>query len=99
MTDQLNNSVFPQHQRAHEDHAALRYTFYDVISARPDAPAELRSLQSRCLTPGLYSTHLEKWLTYYPANQVCKLKQLLQVIKHMHILKFRLIESDIINES
>ncbi|XP_028452737.1 bifunctional heparan sulfate N-deacetylase/N-sulfotransferase 4 isoform X3 [Perca flavescens] len=59
-----------QHQRAHEDHAALRFTFYDVISARPGAPAELRSLQSRCLIPGLYSSHLERWLTYYPANQV-----------------------------
>ncbi|GLD74025.1 bifunctional heparan sulfate N-deacetylase/N-sulfotransferase 4 isoform X3 [Lates japonicus] len=59
-----------QHQRAHEDHAALRFTFYDVIRAKPGAPAELRSLQSRCLIPGLYSTHLERWLTYYPANQV-----------------------------
>lgn len=60
----------PQHQRAHEDHAALRFTFYDVISARPGAPAELRSLQSRCLIPGLYSTHLDRWLAHYPANQV-----------------------------
>lgn len=61
-----------QHQRAHEDRAALQFTFYDVISARPGAPAALRSLQSHCLIPGLYSTHLEKWLTYYPANQVSK---------------------------
>lgn len=61
-----------QHQRAHEDRAALQFTFYDVISARPGAPAALRSLQSRCLIPGLYSTHLERWLTYYPANQVGK---------------------------
>ncbi|KAK7929652.1 hypothetical protein WMY93_006047 [Mugilogobius chulae] len=59
-----------QHQRAHEDHAALKFTFYDVISAKAGAPAELRSLQNRCLLPGLYSTHLERWLTYYPANQV-----------------------------
>uniref|UniRef100_A0A8C2X6Y4 [heparan sulfate]-glucosamine N-sulfotransferase n=2 Tax=Cyclopterus lumpus TaxID=8103 RepID=A0A8C2X6Y4_CYCLU len=59
-----------QHQRAHEDHAALRFTFYDVISARAGVPAELRSLQSRCLIPGLYFSHLERWLTYYPANQV-----------------------------
>uniref|UniRef100_A0A671X287 [heparan sulfate]-glucosamine N-sulfotransferase n=1 Tax=Sparus aurata TaxID=8175 RepID=A0A671X287_SPAAU len=59
-----------QHQRAHEDHAALQFTFYDVISARPGAPAELRSLQSRCLIPGLYFTHLERWLTHYPTNQL-----------------------------
>ncbi|MED6242648.1 Bifunctional heparan sulfate N-deacetylase/N-sulfotransferase 3, partial [Ataeniobius toweri] len=59
-----------QHQRAHEDHTALQFTFYEVISARKGAPAELRSLQSRCLIPGLYATHLERWLMYYPANQV-----------------------------
>ncbi|XP_038130571.1 bifunctional heparan sulfate N-deacetylase/N-sulfotransferase 4 isoform X1 [Cyprinodon tularosa] len=59
-----------QHQRAHEDRAALQFTFYEVISARKGAPAELRSLQSRCLIPGLYATHLERWLMYYPANQV-----------------------------
>ncbi|KAM6939685.1 bifunctional heparan sulfate N-deacetylase/N-sulfotransferase 4 isoform 3-T4 [Xenentodon cancila] len=59
-----------QHQRAHEDQAALQYTFYDVISARKEEPPELRSLQNRCLIPGLYATHLERWLTYYPANQV-----------------------------
>lgn len=60
----------PKHQRAHEDRTALQFTFYEVISARKGAPAELRSLQSRCLIPGLYATHLERWLIYYPANQV-----------------------------
>ncbi|XP_061840375.1 bifunctional heparan sulfate N-deacetylase/N-sulfotransferase 4 isoform X1 [Nerophis lumbriciformis] len=59
-----------QHQRAHEDHAALRFTFYDVISAKSGVPAELRSLQNRCLIPGLYATHLDRWLAHYPANQV-----------------------------
>ncbi|TSO98569.1 Bifunctional heparan sulfate N-deacetylase/N-sulfotransferase 4 [Bagarius yarrelli] len=58
-----------QHQRAHEDQAALRYSFYEVISANQHAPSELRSLQNRCLLPGLYATHLERWLTYYPAGQ------------------------------
>ncbi|KAL4640369.1 bifunctional heparan sulfate N-deacetylase/N-sulfotransferase 4-like [Arapaima gigas] len=59
-----------QHQRAHEDHAALRYTFYEVISAGHHAPPELRSLQNRCLLPGLYATHLERWLTYFPPSQL-----------------------------
>ncbi|KAM6972469.1 LOW QUALITY PROTEIN: bifunctional heparan sulfate N-deacetylase/N-sulfotransferase 4-like [Aplochiton taeniatus] len=59
-----------QHQRAHEDHAALRFTFYDVISAHRGAPAELRSLQNRCLSPGSYATHTERWLAFYPANQL-----------------------------
>lgn len=71
-------SIFPfpqsllpwQHQRAHEDRAALRYSFYEVISANQHAPSDLRSLQNRCLVPGLYATHLERWLTYYPPVQV-----------------------------
>ncbi|XP_064193581.1 bifunctional heparan sulfate N-deacetylase/N-sulfotransferase 4 [Anguilla rostrata] len=59
-----------QHQRAHEDRAALRYSFYEVISAGHHAPAELRSLQNRCLVPGLYAVHIERWLTYYPPSQL-----------------------------
>ncbi|XP_039409938.1 bifunctional heparan sulfate N-deacetylase/N-sulfotransferase 2 [Corvus cornix cornix] len=59
-----------QHQRAHNDPVALNYTFYQVISAKSQAPQELRNLQSRCLFPGWYSTHLERWLTYYPSGQL-----------------------------
>lgn len=59
-----------QHQRAHGDPVALNYTFYQVISASSQAPLALRSLQNRCLVPGYYSTHLQRWLTYYPSGQV-----------------------------
>ncbi|KAM9068791.1 bifunctional heparan sulfate N-deacetylase/N-sulfotransferase 2 isoform X3 [Sarcophilus harrisii] len=59
-----------QHQRAHGDPTALNHTFYQVISAPPQAPAALRALQNRCLVPGYYSTHLQRWLTYYPSGQV-----------------------------
>ncbi|KAK6290865.1 hypothetical protein J4Q44_G00387350 [Coregonus suidteri] len=59
-----------QHQKAHEDSTASRFSFYDVISAQHGAPADIRSLQNRCLTPGLYHTHLERWLTHYPVNQL-----------------------------
>lgn len=59
-----------QHQRAHGDPVALNYTFYQVISASSHAPLALRSLQDRCLVPGYYSTHLQRWLTYYPSGQV-----------------------------
>ena len=59
-----------QHQRAHNDPVALNYTFYQVISAKSQAPQELRNLQSRCLLPGWYSTHLERWLTYFPSGQI-----------------------------
>lgn len=41
-----------------------------MISASSQAPLALRSLQNRCLVPGCYSTHLQRWLTYYPSGQV-----------------------------
>uniref|UniRef100_A0A8C5QZN1 Bifunctional heparan sulfate N-deacetylase/N-sulfotransferase 1 n=1 Tax=Leptobrachium leishanense TaxID=445787 RepID=A0A8C5QZN1_9ANUR len=59
-----------QHQRAHNDPVAINYTFTQVITAGPHAPQELRNLQNRCLMPGWYTSHLERWLTYYPASQI-----------------------------
>ncbi|XP_074088960.1 bifunctional heparan sulfate N-deacetylase/N-sulfotransferase 2 [Macrotis lagotis] len=59
-----------QHQRAHGDPVALNHTFYQVVSAPRQAPPALRALQSRCLMPGFYATHLQRWLTYYPSGQV-----------------------------
>lgn len=61
-----------QHQRSHEDPAALKFSFYQVITAGPRAPSELRALQKRCLAPGWYATHIERWLTYFPPYQVNK---------------------------
>uniref|UniRef100_A0AAY4BJQ7 Bifunctional heparan sulfate N-deacetylase/N-sulfotransferase 1 n=1 Tax=Denticeps clupeoides TaxID=299321 RepID=A0AAY4BJQ7_9TELE len=54
-----------QHQRAHDDPIAQKYTFHDVITAGHDAPLKLQVLQSRCLVPGLYATHLQRWLSHY----------------------------------
>ena len=48
----------------------LRFSFYEVISAGPGAPPELRALQKRCLVPGWYASHIERWLLYFPAFQV-----------------------------
>ncbi|XP_006112675.2 bifunctional heparan sulfate N-deacetylase/N-sulfotransferase 3 isoform X2 [Pelodiscus sinensis] len=59
-----------QHQRSHEDPAALKFSFYQVITAGPRAPSELRALQKRCLVPGWYATHIERWLTYFPTYQL-----------------------------
>ncbi|XP_061210698.1 bifunctional heparan sulfate N-deacetylase/N-sulfotransferase 3 isoform X2 [Neopsephotus bourkii] len=59
-----------QHQRSHEDPAALKFSFYQVITAGPRAPSELKALQKRCLSPGLYATHIERWLTYFPPYQL-----------------------------
>ncbi|CAL8333974.1 unnamed protein product [Gadus morhua 'NCC'] len=59
-----------QHQRAHEDPVALKYSFQDVITAGPEGPLRLRVLQNRCLVPGWYAVHLERWLSHYHASQL-----------------------------
>ncbi|NXI37091.1 NDST4 sulfotransferase, partial [Galbula dea] len=59
-----------QHQRSHEDPTALQFNFYEVITSSHWAPSEIRTLQKRCLTPGWYAVHIERWLTHYPASQL-----------------------------
>ncbi|NXU48350.1 NDST4 sulfotransferase, partial [Turnix velox] len=59
-----------QHQRSHEDPAALKFNFYEVITSNHWAPSEIRTLQKRCLIPGWYAVHIERWLTHYPASQL-----------------------------
>lgn len=59
-----------QHMRAHSDPTAINYSFRQVITAGTDSPKPVLSLQSRCLEPGKYAQHLEKWLTFYRPNQV-----------------------------
>ncbi|KAF6212232.1 hypothetical protein GE061_012753 [Apolygus lucorum] len=59
-----------QHMRSHQDPVALNYTFYDVITAIDSSPKPLRDLRNRCLNPGRYSQHLERWLLYYPQQQL-----------------------------
>ncbi|XP_018580567.2 bifunctional heparan sulfate N-deacetylase/N-sulfotransferase 2 [Scleropages formosus] len=59
-----------QHQRAHQDPAALNYTFHQVVTAGPTSSPELLTLQRRSLVPGAYATHLERWLRYYQPTQL-----------------------------
>ncbi|XP_010573848.1 PREDICTED: bifunctional heparan sulfate N-deacetylase/N-sulfotransferase 4 [Haliaeetus leucocephalus] len=59
-----------QHQRSHEDPTALKFNFYEVITSSHWAASEIRTLQKRCLTPGWYAVHIERWLTHYPASQL-----------------------------
>ncbi|KAE8630595.1 hypothetical protein XENTR_v10000886 [Xenopus tropicalis] len=59
-----------QHQRSHKDPAALKFSFYEVISADQNAPLELQMLQRRCLVPGWYASHIERWLAYFPPSQL-----------------------------
>lgn len=67
-----------QHMRAHNHTAALNFTFYEVVSLdvqhRGDLGEKtlkrLKDLRSRCLGPGAYAVHLERWLAYYPPQQI-----------------------------
>ncbi|KAJ3609991.1 hypothetical protein NHX12_022085 [Muraenolepis orangiensis] len=59
-----------QHQRAHRDPAALNNTFHTVVTAGPRAPRDVLALQRRCLRPGTYVAHLERWLQHYQPSQI-----------------------------
>lgn len=58
------------HIRAHKSSIALNYSFYDVITASEKAPKPLRELRNRCLNPGAYAQHLERWFSHYSPQQV-----------------------------
>ncbi|KAG8454040.1 hypothetical protein GDO86_000611 [Hymenochirus boettgeri] len=59
-----------QHQRAHQDSTALKFSFYEVITAGPHAPSYIKSLQRKCLVPGWYAVHIEQWLENFPPSQL-----------------------------
>lgn len=56
----------------HNDPTALLHNFTSVIKAsRKDGSSQnLLNLKSRCLLPGIYHEHLERWLEYFPPSQV-----------------------------
>lgn len=41
-----------------------------MITASDTAPKPLKDLRNRCLNPGKYAQHIEKWLTYYAPQQI-----------------------------
>ncbi|XP_075705859.1 bifunctional heparan sulfate N-deacetylase/N-sulfotransferase 3-like [Rhinoderma darwinii] len=59
-----------QHLRAHQDPVALKFSFYEVITAGSQASPNIQSLQKKCLMPGWYSTHIEQWLQHFPPAQL-----------------------------
>ena len=60
-----------QHQRAHGDETAMQYSFHEVITANTTSTNKaLKSLQSRCLEPGKYASHIERWLQFYGPQQI-----------------------------
>ncbi|KAG7272460.1 hypothetical protein CRUP_031387 [Coryphaenoides rupestris] len=44
--------------------------FHAVVTAGPRGPRDLLTLQRRCLRPGAYATHLERWLQHYQPSQI-----------------------------
>lgn len=58
-----------QHMRAHADPIALQYSFHDIIRSKRKN-IRIKSLQRRCLDPGFYADHLERWLEYFPSRQI-----------------------------
>jgi len=58
-----------QHQRYHGNTAAKKHTFQEILQANISDPVAWQ-LKSRCLSPGLYSQHLDKWLGYLTENQI-----------------------------
>lgn len=71
-----------QHIKAHGDLVANSLTFEQVIMYNDDKlinnfdqvsnniSYSIRSLRNRCLHPGYYSQHLNKWLMFYPSKQI-----------------------------
>lgn len=59
-----------QHIKAHGDVVANNYSFYQVITSDDSAPKLLKDLRNRCLNPGKYAQHLEKWLNFYQNQQL-----------------------------
>ena len=59
-----------QHTKAHGDLIANNYSFHQVITAGDTAPKPLRDLRNRCLNPGKYAQHLERWLSFFPPQQL-----------------------------
>ena len=60
--------------QAHNDHTSLTYSFYEVITAGNGAPVGVRDLKKRCLDPGKYAKHLDRWLKYFSPHQVSNTK-------------------------
>ena len=64
-----------QHQRAHHNKIALKYSFIEVLRNETDLlDAKERNLvsnlRSRCLEPGKYSLHIRMWLKHFRADNI-----------------------------
>lgn len=58
-----------QHMRFHNNHVARSMNFYHLLQYK-NSTDEVANLRKRCLVPGLYAEHLERWMLYYPSSQI-----------------------------
>lgn len=60
------------HMKSHNDSIANKYTPEELFSMTTDNPEYeiTNSLRQRCLKPGQYSQHLDRWLDYYLPSQL-----------------------------
>ena len=58
--------------KSHGVSAALNPFYKVLIGANYSEDKEIKALGQRCLLPGLYAQHLERWLMYYPSSKVCR---------------------------
>lgn len=59
-----------QHMRAHNDTAALAYSFNEILDANQSSSISVRHLKQRCISPGRYVHHIERWLDFFPFSQL-----------------------------
>lgn len=55
---------------SHNDPTALNFSFHDIVKAGIRSSPAVLALQARCLLPGRYAEHIEKWLEYFSPSQV-----------------------------
>ncbi|KAI7688136.1 hypothetical protein SSS_08178 [Sarcoptes scabiei] len=66
------------HMRAHNDSIALEFSFFEIITLNPsnkinlspETIKKIRTIRNRCLNPGHYAIHLERWLSFFPSSQI-----------------------------
>uniref|UniRef100_A0AC35FTS7 [heparan sulfate]-glucosamine N-sulfotransferase n=1 Tax=Panagrolaimus sp. PS1159 TaxID=55785 RepID=A0AC35FTS7_9BILA len=61
-----------QHMLSHNDSTAMKYSAEKLFSMPPDDPKyeETNRLRQRCLKPGHYAEHLDRWLDYFLPSQI-----------------------------
>ncbi|KAI6214415.1 [Heparan sulfate]-glucosamine N-sulfotransferase [Aphelenchoides besseyi] len=58
-----------QHMKAHNATAAQNRTVEEVL-LKPTDDTSILKLRSRCIVPGFYADHLERWLDYFLPSQI-----------------------------